>query len=68
VASHPGWAEVMGLYPGRPSVRVASGLYVYVEAAMLPWSRRVAPDRLTLVEMLVRALGADRRAGIAGVK
>jgi AcrR family transcriptional regulator len=52
-------AEGMGLDPARPVVRVGLRAWVgYVDAAMLTWLDHGAPDRDTLVEMLVRALGA----------
>jgi hypothetical protein len=58
-------AEAMGLDPEEPAVRVGLRAWTsYVEAAMLTWLEQGAPDRDTLVEMLVRALGATAE-GIA---
>ena len=61
-------AEGMGLDPAEPSVRVGlSGWTSYVEAAMLTWLEEGAPDRDSLVEMLVNALGATAE-GIAAAE
>jgi len=58
-------AEGMGLDPGQPEVRVGLRAWTaYVEAAMLTWLEEGAPDRDSLVEMLVKALGATAE-GIA---
>jgi AcrR family transcriptional regulator len=52
-------AESMDLDPERPAVRLGLRSWIsYVDTAMLTWLDQGAPDRESLVEMLVRALGA----------
>jgi len=52
-------AEGMGVDPNRPAVRVGLRAWTsFVDAAMLTWLEEGAPDRDTLVEMLIPVLGA----------
>jgi AcrR family transcriptional regulator len=61
-------ADGMGLDPTEPAVRVGLRSWIsYVDTAMMTWLDQGAPDRDSLVEMLVRALGATAE-GIAAAE
>jgi AcrR family transcriptional regulator len=61
-------AESMDLDAESPAVRVGLRAWTsYVEAAMLTWLEEGAPDRDTMVDMLVRALRATAE-GIAAAE